>query len=524
MSALLRTKRIAWALGVFLATLVLSFSYVSGRRYLNALGWVEHTHVVVHELDGVLSGMRELESGGRGYVVTGDPTFLEGRAAVARQLTGRLTQLRALVRDNPRQLERVGRLEQQVREKRTFIDENVSLRQAGQRAAVEQRISSMRGKQLMDELRQTVSELELEENRLLQQRSSDARHTQHETIAAIAAGAVVMLVLLAMSFVALVRDAREVREAASELAESEARYRMLVENVSDLVVIHGPDGELRYVSPSVELLLGRTPTEAHSISAASLLHPEDLASVRYSLQKFQSGEVQTGVVTCRLRRRDGEYRWFEFRVTRVNGEDGGLRHYQSAGRDVTVRRQLEQRLAVQAEELRNLSLRDGLTGLYNRRGFLELSQQVVRVAEREKHRLALLFLDLDGLKVINDGLGHGHGDRAIGEAAELLRSTCRATDLIARLGGDEFVVLASALEGEGIEILKHRLERALAQLNAEPGREYRLSFSVGVATFDPLAPIPIESLLVEADARMYEAKGERQRPASKPQERLPSVA
>jgi diguanylate cyclase (GGDEF)-like protein/PAS domain S-box-containing protein len=524
MSALLRTKRIAWALGVFLATLVLVFSYVSGRRYLNAARWVEHTLVVVHELETVLSGMRELESGGRGYVVTGDPTFLEGRAAVAHKLEGRIEELRTLVRDNPHQLERVGRLEQQVRQKRGFIDENVRLRQTGQRATVEQRMSSLRGKQLMDEIRQSVSELELEENRLLQQRSNDAQRTQRETIAAIGAGAVVMLVLLALSFLALVRDAREVREAAAELAESEERYRMLVENVSDLVVIHGPEGELRYVSPSVELLLGRTPTETHSISALSLLHPEDLASARYSLHKFQSGEVQTGGVTCRLRRRDGEYRWFEFRVTRVNGEDGRLRHYQSSGRDITVRRQLEQRLAVQAEELRSLSLRDGLTGLYNRRGFLELSQQVVRVAEREKHRLALLFVDLDGLKRINDQLGHGSGDRAIGEAADLLRSTCRATDLVARLGGDEFVVLASALEGEGIEILKDRLDHALGQLNGERGRDYNLSFSVGVATFDPLAPVPIETLLVEADARMYEAKGERQRPRSEPADSLSSVA
>jgi diguanylate cyclase (GGDEF)-like protein/PAS domain S-box-containing protein len=333
-----------------------------------------------------------------------------------------------------------------------------------------------------------------------------------------------MLVMLGLSFLGLLRDSEEVREAASALAESEERYRMLVENVSDLVVIHGPGGELRYVSPSVEALLGRTPTEAHAVSGFSLLHPEDLASVRYSLQKFQSGEVQTGGVTCRLRRRDGEYRWFEFRVTRVNGEDGGLRHYQSSGRDITVRRQLEQRLAVQAEELRNLSLRDGLTGLYNRRGFLELSAQVVRVAEREQHRLALLFVDLDGLKVINDQLGHGHGDRAIVDAAELLSTTCRATDLVARLGGDEFVVLASNVEGERIEILKDRLDRARAQLNQQTGRPYQVSFSMGVASFDPAAPVAIESLLVEADARMYEAKADRRRPKSGPVDALSSVA
>jgi diguanylate cyclase (GGDEF)-like protein/PAS domain S-box-containing protein len=524
MSALLRTKRIAWALGLFLATLVLSFSYVSGRRYLNALRWVEHTQTVVHGVETVLAGVRDLESGGRGYVITGDPSFLDGREVTERKVTERLAQLALLVRDNPEQLARVERLTRVVGEKCAFIAGNIQLRRSGQRAEVEQRVASRGGKLLMEEVGQAASALELEERRLLEQRSSSAARTQHETIAAIGAGAVVMFALLAMSFFALARDARDVREAAAELAESEERYRMLVENVSDLVVIHGPEGELRYVSPSVESLLGRTPSEARSLSAFSLLHPEDLASVRYSLQKFQSGEVQTGVVTCRLRRRDSEYRSFEFRVTRVNGQDGSLRHYQSAGRDITVRRQLEQRLAVQAEELRNLSLRDGLTGLYNRRGFLELSAQVVRVAEREKHRLAVLFVDLDGLKTINDELGHGSGDRAIGEAAELLRSTCRATDVVARLGGDEFVVLASNLDGDSVDILKGRLDRALAQVNRQPGRAYQLSFSLGVASFNPAAPVAIENLLVEADTRMYQAKAGRKPSRSRPAAALSGVA
>jgi len=524
MSALLRTKRIAWALALLLATVVLSFSYVSGRRYLNALYWVEHTQEVVHTAEVVPAGVRDLESGARGYAITGDTTFLEGRDATRRKVDDAVERVRFLVRDNPSQLARIARVEQAVHAKLAFVAQNIALREREGAAAVETRMASLEGKVLMDQLRASVLDLEREEQRLLERRSAAAARTQTETIVAISAAAALMLALLGMSFYALQREAREVREAAAELAESEERYRVLVENVSDLVAIHGPDGELRFVSPSVETLLGRTPTEMHAMSAWSLLHPEDTASVRYSLQKFQSGEVQSGVVTCRLRRRDSEYRWFEFKVARVNGEDGQLRHYQSAGRDVTVRRQLEQRLAVQAEELRNLSLRDGLTGLYNRRGFLELSQQVVRVAEREKHGLALLFVDLDGLKRINDQLGHGFGDRAIGEAAELLRSTCRATDLVARLGGDEFVVLASNVDSESVEILKGRLERALADVNRQPRREYSLAFSLGVASFDPAAPIAMESLLVEADARMYEAKARRQRPRSRPAGALPSVA
>jgi diguanylate cyclase (GGDEF)-like protein/PAS domain S-box-containing protein len=524
MAALLRTKRLAWVSALFLATLVLSFSYVSGRKYLNALAWVEHTQTVVRTLTTLLSDVRELESSSRGYVLSGDRTLLEHDLATRRDIAGALKALGTLVSDSPSQLARRTAIERVLGLKLAIMAENVELRGAGQLEAATRRMASLRGKGLMDQLRSLVTEMEQEEQQLLEARSNAARRTQHETIAAIAGCAFVMFVLAALGFLGMQRDARELRDAAAELAESEERYRILVENVSDLVTIHGADGELTFVSPSIEALLGLTPEEARTLAAVNLLHPEDVASARYSLQKFQSGEVGNGVVTCRLRRRDGEYRWFEFKVTRVTDPDGKLRHFQAAGRDVTVRRQLEQRLADQAEELRHLSLRDGLTGLYNRRGFLELSAQVVRVAEREHHRLALLFIDLDGLKRINDELGHGHGDRAIAEAADLLRSSCRATDIVARLGGDEFVLLASNVEGESLEILRRRLERALAQANEQPNRDYVLSFSLGLASFDPLAPVPLESLLVEADARMYEAKGRRQRPQSRSVELVAGVA
>jgi len=227
--------------------------------------------------------------------------------------------------------------------------------------------------------------------------------------------------------------------------------------------------------------------------------------------KLMAREVDHTAVSYRLRRKDGEYRWFDFNIRRVEGPGGTLRHYQSSGRDVTERRELEQRVAEQTEELRSLSLRDGLTGLYNRRGFLELSAQVLRVARRESQRVTLLFVDLDGLKGINDRLGHEAGDRAIVEAGEILRSTCRSSDVVGRLGGDEFVVLASKLDAASVDILKTRLERAVQGLNLMPGREYELGFSVGLATFDPALPVPIETLLAQADARMYEAKRTRRR-------------
>jgi diguanylate cyclase (GGDEF)-like protein len=160
------------------------------------------------------------------------------------------------------------------------------------------------------------------------------------------------------------------------------------------------------------------------------------------------------------------------------------------------------------EELRTLSLTDELTGLHNRRGFLALAQQQIKLARRNKRELVLLFVDMDDFNQINDRYGHQQGDVALQRAARVLRSTFRDSDIIARYGGDEFVVLA-ADTGTSSQILA-RLRRELQQRNERDGYPYTLSFSVGAARFDPEEPPSIDELLQTADAMLYEQK--RQRP------------
>jgi diguanylate cyclase (GGDEF)-like protein/PAS domain S-box-containing protein len=511
MSGFLRTKRTAWGAALFFAVFVLTLSYVTGRRYKNALDWVEHTHLVRSSLERVLSSTIDHESAVRGYVITGDVRFLARGRRAETAAQDELRHTRELVRDNPTQAARAAELGRSVADKLTFAARLVEARDQDAIVRANAMVGSLQNKLLMDRVRGTVARMSAEEEHLLEERRAAANATQLDTVLAIGALAFCLLGLLAFSFVNMQRDANELEAAALELADSEERYRLLVNNVSDLVLLHDSDGKLVYVSPSLETLLGYSLERASALELRSLVHPDEVEFVESQLSRFRTGTATSAVVTCRLCRKDGEYRWFEFKVAAVNDETGSVRHFQSAGRDVTARRELEQRLAEQAEELRQLSFRDGLTGLYNRRGFLELSQQVVRVAERQKHRLAALFIDLDGLKGINDGLGHERGDRAIGEAADLLRSTCRATDLVARLGGDEFVVLASDVDDAAIAALTARLEHALVEANRKANRDYQLSFSFGVASFDPLAPVPMEKLLVEADARMYEAKMRRRR-------------
>ncbi|APU29549.1 diguanylate cyclase [Ectopseudomonas alcaliphila JAB1] len=160
----------------------------------------------------------------------------------------------------------------------------------------------------------------------------------------------------------------------------------------------------------------------------------------------------------------------------------------------------ERRLAEQA--VRQLSLTDELTGLYNRRGFHLLAERELRAAQRRKGRCLLLYADLDDLKPVNDRFGHGAGDRLLRAAAEVLKTQFRATDVIARLGGDEFVVLASDYS-DSEEVLQ-RLEQALH--GAEGGAGQRLLMSMGVSESSLNPDEGLDSLLVQADAAMYANK------------------
>jgi diguanylate cyclase (GGDEF)-like protein len=159
------------------------------------------------------------------------------------------------------------------------------------------------------------------------------------------------------------------------------------------------------------------------------------------------------------------------------------------------------------EELRALSLVDDLTGINNRRGFLALAQQQIKLARRNKRELVLLFVDMDDFKQINDRHGHQQGDVALQRAARVLRATFRDSDIIARLGGDEFVVLA-ADTGTSASIVD-RLRHELAERNSRDGYPYTMSFSVGAARFDPEDPPTIEELLHTADSMLYEQKRQR---------------
>jgi diguanylate cyclase (GGDEF)-like protein/PAS domain S-box-containing protein len=287
--------------------------------------------------------------------------------------------------------------------------------------------------------------------------------------------------------------ARRVSQEHRRLAASERELRLLAENTTDLVVRCGIDGIIRYVSPSAYPLLGWRPEDLVGTRAVDLCHPDDDAPA-VALRSATSGEAVT--VTRRVLRADGGYVWVESVARLVVDPSGKDLEIQSSMRDVT------RRLA-DAAALASLALDDELTGLHNRRGFVTLADHQLKMAARAGRTTPLLFVDVDGMKAINDTLGHTVGDQALVDVAQFLRASCRAWDLIARIGGDEFCIL---LIDDGTGPVS--ADRTTAKLRSGPPkgvRPYSLTLSVGVAHLAPGSGT-IEELMEQADAAMYEDK------------------
>ncbi|MCI0398885.1 MAG: GGDEF domain-containing response regulator [Chloroflexi bacterium] len=203
-------------------------------------------------------------------------------------------------------------------------------------------------------------------------------------------------------------------------------------------------------------------------------------------------------------------------LTATHDEGIAQRAIQEGAQDYMVKGETDVNVMVRAvryaierhhlqSQLRNLSLTDDLTGLYNRRGFLTLAEQHVRLARRTGQGFFVVFVDLDGLKRINDTYGHAEGDTALTATADILRHSFRESDIISRMSGgaDEFVVLAVDADPGGATIIRQRLLEKVAAFNQKGLKPYPLSVSIGLAYYDPADPAPLQKLLDVADEALY---------------------
>ena len=296
---------------------------------------------------------------------------------------------------------------------------------------------------------------------------------------------------------ALVRDVTEHKKAKETLQKSEEKYRSLVENINDIFYMLDNRGIITYISPAVERLTMYKMSELVGKPVFPLVHPEDLAGLLESFNHLVSGQL----VPWEFRLLDKDGRIIFVRTSRqLLYEDEKVIGITAVMTDITERKLLEQKL-------KEMATHDFLTGLPNRILLLDRFNTAAALAHRNKARLAVMSLDLDKFKTINDTLGHDAGAQVLKAISKRLTGIIRASDTLARVGGDEFIlVMLDTKRREDDTIIAQKILDVFKEPLMADGHELGLSTSIGIAIY-PEDAQDLETLTKQSDAAMYYSKG-----------------
>ena len=310
---------------------------------------------------------------------------------------------------------------------------------------------------------------------------------------------------------------RELQRIRRQLGERERLFQLITENAADMIAVIDCDGQRLYNSPAYQKVLGYDPEELAATSSMDQIHPDDRARVLEAAEKARNtGRGER--LEYRIRHKDGSWRFIESTASAIRSPEGETEGLVIVNRDITERKRAE-------EKLDHLSFHDGLTNLPNRALFLDRLQRAITQARRHSDfRFAVLFIDIDEFKVINDSLGHAAGDALIIQIAQRLTVCLRGADTVsrprlgdtpapllgestlARPGGDEFTVLIEELHDPSDTIrVAERIQQKLAVPFDLNGQEIVLTVSIGVA-FSGNAGAEAQDVLGDAEIAMYRAK------------------
>lgn len=297
------------------------------------------------------------------------------------------------------------------------------------------------------------------------------------------------------------RDVTGRKRAEEALQESEQRFRAIFENAAIGIARVSLTGHIRQINDVFCKIIGYSREEALSqqFSFQQITFPEDREISLARLKKLLDGESDSYTTEKRYLRKDGSVVWANISVSLLRDVAGKPLYFISAAQDITGRKMLE-------EQLRRLSNYDTLTDLPNRVLLGDRTHQALAAAKRDMTRMALMYVDLDEFKPINDTFGHNTGDLLLKEAAKRMQDCVRASDTVARIGGDEFAVLLPAIEtGQDAMVVAEKIRHALCRPFELGGHSIRISSSIGIAVY-PENGSEEKALLNNADAAMYSAK------------------
>ena len=295
-----------------------------------------------------------------------------------------------------------------------------------------------------------------------------------------------------------VATAIERKKAEETLQKSQQEFASLFMNSPEALVYLDEKGTILNINPRFTKLFGYTLEEIKGKNInEGFIYPPDKIKEGKKLDKIASSKGYFHYETIR-KKKDGTL--FPVSISGANIKiDGQTKGLTATYIDITERKRLEKRL----EKLAHF---DVLTGCYARGYGLSLFERQIKSTQRRKTSILLLYLDLDGLKYINDTFGHKEGDKALKEAAKFFKSTLREVDIICRMGGDEFLLIFPDSSLNDVPLIKERITNKLKELNKNLNNPYKISFSIGLSCYNPSNPLSIEELIKIADENMYEEK------------------
>ncbi|MBU6081615.1 sensor domain-containing diguanylate cyclase [Allobacillus halotolerans] len=297
----------------------------------------------------------------------------------------------------------------------------------------------------------------------------------------------------------IMKDVSEQRKAERELRESEERFRMIAESSHDLITLLDHDGNILYASPSYEFILGIHPDEYVGQSLLYNIHEEDKNKI---ISEFIRSINENVPITLEFKQRHTEkgWLWFELQGKPIFDVSGGFLHMVVVTREISERKKYE-------EKLRTLAYQDPLTNLPNRRYFQDrLSERLAEARRQDHSNFAVIMVDMDNLKELNDQYGHDFGDEALRVFSRRILNSLRSDDQVARLGGDEFIILLSHVKSKKdcVDVVK-RLHNNIRKPIKIKGVTLTLTASMGL-TMPKTLTFTEEEMIKQADKALYQAK------------------
>ncbi len=489
------------------ATLVLLAAGISSFRALesakSSVGWVRHTYQVIGAIDELMESLALVHSSGRSFTLTGDTQYRRLNGDAIADANSALLKLVGFTRDNPVQQKRLPQIDalatRIVQRSQTVINTRSRL---GPEPAIDL-LRSGEGARALEQFRRLATDMKERELALLDQREENTSSAFLSTQYWLAGATLLALILTTSAGIGTVRDMRRRKRAEAELFLEKERAQVTLASIGDGVMRADVTGNVTFLNRAGTLLTGWAEDEAVGKPLGDVFTVIDAATRTPLSQRMQAaladGSMPPLPENALLVRRDGKEVPIEDTVAAIRDREGNFTGAVNVFRDVSEARE-------QSQRLRHVAQHDPLTGLPNRVLLHDRIGRAIASAERHSGKVALLYLDLNGFKAVNDTRGHDVGDQLLKSTTNRLLACVRDCDTVSRLGGDEFVILLTDVRSsEDAANTATRVMRSLAVPHQIDGADLKVTAAIGISLYPDDAQ-SVAQLLSNGDAAMYDAK------------------